>query len=259
MRSSSSSSRGFCPSTAALAAVCVGLAGAATAHATITTTLTEVGYNDGYSSASPTISSEPTLASDGTDLILKEVGTYSSDIPVPSSQYTGSAYPINWTDGVLPQDPILNNMAGTMVYISGGANPDLATFSLGTGSNGTGYNITGVRVVTEWADEGRVNPDFIFNYSTDGVTYNQLQAVNYNVNPAGADYNVGDVTLSIMGLTNVQSVQFAFPNTQQNGAVGYNQLAVFGTSSSPVPEPASGALMTLCTVGGLLLLRRRVA
>ncbi len=59
------------------------------------------------------------------------------------------------------------------------------------------------------------------------------------------------VLVTGIGLTNVTAVQFSFPSTQ-NGYVGYRELDVLGTASTP--EPASLGLLGL---GGLSFLARR--
>ena len=105
------------------------------------------------------------------------------------------------------------------------------TYNLGSGPNGIGYTITGLRSLTAWGDSGRINPQYSVSYSLDGVNFTSFATVNYT---ATAGANGTDVALGVTGLSNVQSVRFTFPNTQQNIWVSYSELAVLGTSSEGI-------------------------
>ena len=159
----------------------------------------------------------------GNNLILGNVGD--SALALDTIAFTGTA--ANLTDGVL-QAPGNQGAANQVVYIKGGT----VTYNLGTGPNGIGYTITGIRSLTAWGDGGRINPSFTVSYSLDGVNFFPLRSVNYT---AVSGANGTDVTLGVSGLANVRSIRFTFPNTQQNGGVGYTELAVCGKSSGVTP------------------------
>ncbi|HWD93317.1 MAG TPA: family 78 glycoside hydrolase catalytic domain [Verrucomicrobiae bacterium] len=119
--------------------------------------------------------------------------------------------------------------------ISGGS----ITFYLGNGTHGTGYTITNLNTYTAWEDDGRENANYSVSYSADGTNFFPLATVAYNPSPYPAkDGTGGTVTsLSVSNLVGVRYLQWNFSANQQNGGVGYTELAAFGMSSS-VPPPA---------------------
>jgi hypothetical protein len=154
------------------------------------------------------------------DLILGNAGVSSLSTQEPTGGWTTA----HLTDGVLKAPGTVGNQIGIYGGIAGGT----ITYNLGGGVNGNGYTIAGVRSLTVWTDGGRINPDYSVSYSLDGVNFFPMATVNYS---ATGGANGTDVALGITGLSNVQKLQFTFPNTQQNGWVSYTELAVFGTST----------------------------
>ena len=161
------------------------------------------------------------------DLILGNAGDSSA---LNYFEATGGWTPANLTDGDLKAPGTVGNGTGVYSIITRGT----VTYNLGGGAKGTGYTITGIRSLTSWSGGGRVRPNYTVNFSLDGIYFYPIATVNY----LAPDYTQGpnlsqgtDVTLGVTGLTNVVSIQFVFPNTQQNGGVTYTELAVFGRSS----------------------------
>ena len=172
-----------------------------------------------------------TFAGLGTnDLILGNAGDTSAlSITDPTGGWTTA----NLTDGDLTEPGTVGN--GTGVY--GGISSGTVIYNLGGGTSSAGYDISGAEVWTSWNGD-RVNPNFIFSYSYDGVNFINLQTVNVaGVHaPGGAD-----VSLAITGIHNVRSVRFTFPGTQQNGWVSYTELAAYGQASTGSPRALSAA------------------
>ncbi|MEI7901313.1 MAG: hypothetical protein WCK89_13765 [bacterium] len=75
-------------------------------------------------------------------------------------------------------------------------------------------------VFTRWSDGGRRDPRVTIKYSTDGITFTSLHAINY-----AASGNCAWVHLTGILVPGVVAVQFAF-GAQQNSAVGYAELCV---------------------------------
>ncbi|MDB6021600.1 MAG: Alpha-L-rhamnosidase, partial [Pedosphaera sp.] len=126
--------------------------------------------------------------------------------------------------------------------ISGGA----ITFRLGAGTNGTGYTITNLNTYTAWQDDGRENANYAINYSTDGTNFFPVATVSYNPSPYptldGSDGTLTSVAVS--NLTGVQYLQWIFSSGQQNGGVGYTEIAAFGLPSPAVPLTAGVVALT---------------
>lgn len=118
--------------------------------------------------------------------------------------------------------------------ISGG----LITFRLGPGPNGTGYTITNLQTYTAWRDDGRENANYAINYSSDGTNFFPLAAVAYNPSPYPTKDGTGGTwtSLAVSNLTGVEYLQWNFSASQQNGGVGYTELAAFGQADS-LPAP----------------------
>ncbi|MCX6878179.1 MAG: hypothetical protein NTW21_30865, partial [Verrucomicrobia bacterium] len=88
------------------------------------------------------------------------------------------------------------------------------------------YDLSSIDVFTGWGDGGRDNPNVTVKYSSDGTTFSTLKTVSFS--------GTGNSTwghLDIAGLT-TKAIQFAF-GAQENGYVGYTELAVQGQPSSP--------------------------
>jgi alpha-L-rhamnosidase len=121
--------------------------------------------------------------------------------------------------------------------ISGGT----ITFFLGQGANGTGYTITNLNTYTAWQDDGREDANYAISYSSDGTNFFQIATVAYNPSPYPAiDGSGGTLTsIAVANLTGVRYLQWSFSSAQQNGGVGYTEVAAFGLSSPPAPVTAS--------------------
>ena len=167
----------------------------------------------------------------GTNLILNNPGDSSA---LNYFEASGGWTPAHLTDGDVKGPGTVGNGTGVYSIITRGT----VTYHLGGGANGTGYRITGIRSLTSWSGGGRVRPNYTASFSLDGVDFYPIATVNYLAPDytQGANLSQGtDVALGVSGLTNVRSVRFTFPNTQQNGGVSYTELAVFGISSGVTP------------------------
>lgn len=139
---------------------------------------------------------------------------------------------------------------GTTNYsyeISGGS----ITFFLGPGPNGTGYTITNLNTYTAWQDDGREDANYSVNYSTDGTNFLPIATVAYNPSPFPAqDGTAGTVTsVAVENLSGVQFLQWIFSASQQNGGVGYTEVAAFGQPSlAPGPVVARVARLSATTI-----------
>jgi hypothetical protein len=60
---------------------------------------------------------------------------------------------------------------------------------------------------------------------------------------AASGANGTDVTLGIVGLSNVKYIKFDFSGGQQNGGVSYTELAAFGTSAPVMPASLSAQIL----------------
>ena len=158
------------------------------------------------------------------DLILGNAGVAA----LTTVTYTGTA--TNLTDGVL-QAPGNPGTSAQIVMIQTGT----VTYNLGNGCN-----VTGIRSLTAWSNGTRIRPNYSVSYSWDGTNYLPLATVNY---AAPSTARGTDVALAITGLTNVVSLQFTFPNSQQNSGVAYSELAVLGTVTPVVKANLSAQLL----------------
>ena len=114
--------------------------------------------------------------------------------------------------------------------LSGGA----LTFYLGPGLNGTGYTVTNFSTYTAWQDDGRENADYAVSYSSDGTNFLPIATVEYNPSPYPTQDGTGGTltTLTVGNLSGVQYLKWDFSAAQQNGGVGYTELAAFGQPSA---------------------------
>jgi alpha-L-rhamnosidase len=134
-------------------------------------------------------------------------------------------------DGVIAA-PLTTNRS---YEITGGA----ITFYLGKGPNGTGYTITNLDTYTAWQDDGRENANYFVSYSADGTNFTVIGTVAYNPSPYPTKDGTGGTftSLSVTNLTGVKYLQWDFSSSQQNGGVGYTEVAAFGPPS-PLAVPA---------------------
>ena len=123
---------------------------------------------------------------------------------------------------------------------SGGGGPGEVAILSPTGSNpytltytfASAYNLSAIDVFSGWGDNGRFEQNYTVFYSLESLTtFIQLgTAVNYT---AGGNFNAEWSNLALLGVNNVAAIEFSF-GAQQNGYVGYTELAVLGTPSNPV-------------------------
>jgi len=123
--------------------------------------------------------------------------------------------------------------------ISGGA----ITFYLGPGANGLGYTITNLNTYTAWQDDGREDANYAVSYSSDGATFSPIASVAYNPSPYPTHDGTGGTltSLAVANLTGVRYLQWNFSAAQQNGGVGYTEVAAFGQASVPMTPAILGA------------------
>ncbi len=126
--------------------------------------------------------------------------------------------------------------------ISGGA----ITFRLGPGTNGTGYTITNLNTYTSWQDDGRENANYAVSYSSDGTNFYPIATVAYNPSPYPTkDGTDGTLTsIAVGNLSGVQFLQWSFSAAQQNGGVGYTEVAAFGYASPLTPATVNVVSLT---------------
>lgn len=101
------------------------------------------------------------------------------------------------------------------------------TYTLNTGANPLGFAINNIDTYTGWQDGGRVNQSYTVFYSTVGSpsTFTSLGTVNFGSSGNNSEH----VNLATSNLFGVAAIRFVF-NGQQNGYVGYRELAVAGTA-----------------------------
>ncbi|MDB6065753.1 MAG: Alpha-L-rhamnosidase [Pedosphaera sp.] len=134
--------------------------------------------------------------------------------------------------------------------ISGGA----ITFSLGAGANGTGYTVTNLIAYTAWQDDGRENANYTVNYSSDGTNFFPIASVAYNPSSYPTiDGTGGTMTsLAVGNLMGVRYLKWTFSSAQQNGGVGYTEVAAIGRASS-APGPVVVSASPLMGSSGLVM------
>ncbi len=143
-------------------------------------------------------------------------------------------------ENILPSSVLYDGNIGSPLTtnssyeISGGA----ITFYLGSGANGTGYTITNLNTYTAWRDNGRENANYAVSYSADGTSFSTIASVAYNPSPYPTKDGTGGTltSLAVTNLTGVRYLRWIFSAAQQNGGVGYTELAAFGQASPP-PGP----------------------
>jgi alpha-L-rhamnosidase len=142
-------------------------------------------------------------------------------------------------DGIIGE-PLTTNRS---FEISGGT----ITFHLGAGANGQGYTITNLNTYTAWQDDGREDANYAVSYSPDGTNYSLLATVNYNPSPYPTKDGTGGTltSVAVANLINVRYLKWDFTAAQQNGGVGYTELAAFGQSTvSSIPATLSANVLT---------------
>jgi hypothetical protein len=106
--------------------------------------------------------------------------------------------------------------------------------------NTTGYSITNLNTYTAWQDDGRENANYTVNYSSNGTNFYPIASVAYNPSPYPTIDGTGGTLTSVAvgNLTGVRYLRWVFSSNQQNGGVGYTEVAAYGR-----PSPAPGPLV----------------
>jgi hypothetical protein len=169
------------------------------------------------------------LLTNGTTTVVANTLTVANENHLPSS----ALY-----DGLIGA-PLTTNRS---YEISGGA----ITFYLGSGANGTGYTITNVGAWTAWQDDGRENANYAVSYSADGTNFFPIATVAYNPSPFPTHDGTGGTftSLAVQNLTGVRYLKWNFSASQQNGGVGYTEVAAYGRPSSSSAQVTMGAART---------------
>ncbi len=138
------------------------------------------------------------------------------------------------TDGQFGPPGLTNNPGPNpeLVIVHNGV---LITYNLDTGTNPQGYTVTNINTYAGWRDGGRSQQDYTVLYSTVNApnTFQVLDDVSgpsYDTSPSDSAVFLTSSTGALA--SNVASIEFSFPNTQ-NGYVGYRELDVLGLSSGP--------------------------
>lgn len=140
---------------------------------------------------------------------------------------------------------------------------EFSIFNFDVSTNTLGYDITGVDLFSNWGSgDGRNEIKVQISFALVGTptVFDQSILTPAAYNPV----STGDVdgTQGLMSITDdsgniasgIAAVRFDWLSPQENGAVGYSEIDVFGTAT--IPEPSSALLLGL---GSLTLLRRRKA
>jgi hypothetical protein len=150
--------------------------------------------------------------------------------------------------------------------------PNTATFQLTAG-----YNISIIQVITGWAGQNLGEQDFQVLLSIGGGAFTSYGTFANNT-PFGSGASAqGSYLTTLNGssgpiATDVTGVQFVFQNPDTSNGIGsvgasqagssggtvIDELQVFGTIS-PVPEPATDALLGVGILGLALVYRGRLA
>ncbi|MDB6076594.1 MAG: hypothetical protein JWO82_341 [Akkermansiaceae bacterium] len=156
-----------------------------------------------------------------------------TDTPPPSAHGNPDVTSGTWTpltDGVVDAFGVITNAVAP-------TNGMQATFPLDISVNTNGYTLTQFDSYSAWPDAGRINQDYVLEYSkvSDPFTFLPLTTVS---NPSGGTNKavhtkITDSTGTLA--TNVHSIRFTF-NNQQNGYVGYREFILQGTAV-PVSDP----------------------
>lgn len=163
-----------------------------------------------------------------------------TDPAPPSAHGNPDVTAASWgplTDGVV-------DAAGTITNSVAPNNGTQVVFPLDLSVNTNGYTISQLDTYCSWQDSGRINQDYVLEYSkvSDPFTFLPLTVVS---NP-GSGLNksthvkVTDSTGTLA--SNVGSIRFTF-NNQQNGYVGYREFILQGTAV-PVSTPLTWAGLT---------------
>lgn len=133
------------------------------------------------------------------------------------------------------------------------------TFDLSSASSG--FDITGIDLYTNWGTgNGRdeVNTNISLSFVDDPTAFTQLGSGPFVFNPpVQTQALVSIVDGSGVLASGVAGIRFDFPDGQENNAVGYSEIDVFGVASTAAQVPEPGALSAVLIGGIGVLMRRR--
>ncbi len=134
------------------------------------------------------------------------------------------------------------NTTNYSVEISGG----YITYNLGAGPSNAGYTITNLTTYTAWRDNGREDANYSVLWSPDGSNYFTAATVSYNPSPYPTTNGTGGTvtSLAMANLTGVRYLTWNFSAGQQNGGVGYTELAAYGVPTVPLQPATISAAMS---------------
>jgi hypothetical protein len=173
------------------------------------------------------------LSAPSTTLTLGTTGN-ANEQPIPTNG-TGTALSGTWgllTDGSYGIVPISGTGGPGEIEIG---NSFALTFAAAT-------SLSTIDVFSGWGDAGRSAQSYTISYAlaSNPTSFATLSpgAVGSGAN-SGIGINGEWTKLALTGMSNVIAIRFNF-NTQQNGYVGYTQLAVMGTTTTSTPLTWTG-------------------
>jgi autotransporter-associated beta strand protein len=163
-----------------------------------------------------------------TDLLQTNLASTTDDISVNTGENAASGGSTSsLTDGTFGALG-----AGGGLAISGGS----VTYYLDTPGASPGYDISQVNVYTGWNDDGRDGQNYTVSYSTVSAptTFIDIATVTRDESGKLEKSSVTESTAPNLLATGVKAIRITF-NGQENGAVGYKEIDVIG--STPVILP----------------------
>jgi len=152
----------------------------------------------------------------------------------PGTTFSASQAPFTDFSASLNYATLIDGSFGTVPNPGGGGSGEVPigsnTSLIYNFNQVSGFNLSEIDIFSGWGDGGRFIPTVTVSYTTTAnpSVWIPLQTVNYTT----ASGNSTFVSLTNLGIgAGVNSIQFNFGN-QQNGYVGYTELAVQGTQAA---------------------------